>query len=1061
MGAELDRLEVQVEAQATKANNQLDKLVGKLDRVSSALSNLNSGGLTGLSNGVAKFAQASAQLSSIDSRKFDTIAKNIEKLSTLNTQQIYGAASSMKTLSTAINSLGGASAGSMQVAQVADSISKLGGAGVQKAITNLPALAAAMNNLMATLAKAPQVNQNIIAMTNALAKLASQGSKVGTVSNSLTKDVNKVGNAMSANTKKVKSFASVIGSLYQQFFWVSRGIDKLWDSIESSMSYVENLNYFNAAFGQVADAAVSQWEEAGYDSAEAYYNSFSDRAKELTSKMTGFNINDDGTLSATGEASLGINPSKLMNYQAMFAQMSSSMGVTSETSLKLSQALTEIGADLASVKNMDFDKVWTDMASGLAGMSRTLDKYGVNIRNVNLQQKLFDLGINENITNLNQNDKALLRTIILLDSTKYAWGDLADTLNQPANQMRLLESNISNLSRTVGNLFLPMLSKVLPYVNGLVIALQRLATWLGNLLGIDLSAITSGIGSSEVDFGSLLEDTDDLTGNLNDAAKAADKLKKGIRGFDELNVIATQEDSGLGDGSGGLSSGLLDAAFEDAFSEYQKAWDEAFANMENRAEEFADKIEKYFQPIKDIINDFAIGDFYEAGQDISGLITDFNEMLSRAIAGVDWDEIGSNIGEFLRGMEWLEIMESLKDVIWEAVKGAASVWFGMLKEAPFETSLITAMALWKFKGVGGKLSGLISRALKKKGVRVDNLGIKIAAVAITWEMGFDIGKEIGKALFPEDAEYYDNFKWFGDDGFFEEIFSSDFDTLFDALTEMSKQYDGFLGILDTIKEKTQGTSLEFEDLISSLFFGVDGLLNEVAPLFENWYTENVKPWFTEEKWEILGDNAKKALSGKWSEFTDWWENTGLYKWWTEDVEPFFSKDTWSWDGIKDGLTESWNNAITSMKGIWNSFATWMNNALSFEFEGWNYSTEFFGEKIEIGIPSFEITLGKLPLATYATGGFPEDGWFRASKGEYFGSFDDGTSVIANNEQIISGIANGVRDANTEQIILLREQNYLLQRILEKETGISASDIFRTVRMEANDYYNRTGNPAFG
>lgn len=695
MGAELDRLEIEVEAQATKANNQLDKLVDKLDRVSSALSNLNSGGLTGLSNGVAKFAQASAQLSNVKTADFTRLTKNIQSLANLNTRQIYGAASSMKSLSTAINSLGGASAGSMQVAQVADSISQLGSASVQKAITNLPALAAAMNNFMATLAKAPQVSDNIIQMTRALANLSSQGEKVGIASKSLVKSLNSVGNSMGSNTKKVKSFASVIGSLYQQFFWVKRGIDKLWESAESSMSYVENLNYFNAAFGQVAESAVSQWEEAGYDSAEAYYNSFSDRAKELTSKMTGFNINDDGTLSATGEASLGINPSKLMNYQAMFAQMSSSMGVTSETSLKLSQALTEIGADLASVKNMDFDKVWTDMASGLAGMSRTLDKYGVNIRNVNLQQKLFDLGINENITNLNQNDKALLRTIILLDSTRYAWGDLADTLNYPANQMRLLESNISNLSRTIGNLFLPMLSKVLPYVNGLVIALQRLATWIGNLMGIDLSGITSGIGSSEVDFGGLLEDTDDLTGNLDDASNAAKKLKSNLQGFDELNVITTQQDtSGLGDlGSAGLSSGLLDAAFEDAFSEYQKTWDEAFANMENRAEEFADKIEKFFQPIKDIIGDFAVGDFFKAGKDTSQLVADIFNFFAKAIDDVDWYEIGEKIGDYLRGIDWLKILGSVGNLIWQALKASLELWSGMLSTAPLETALISLAAM--------------------------------------------------------------------------------------------------------------------------------------------------------------------------------------------------------------------------------------------------------------------------------------------------------------------------------------------------------------------------------
>ena len=149
MGAEIDRLEVQVEAQATKANNQLDKLVTKLDRVSGALSNLNGGGLIGLSNGVTKFAQASAQLSNVKTADFTRLTKNIDKLVGLNTQQIYGVASSMKTLSTAINSLSGVSQSSLQVAEVAKSISKLGGANVQRAITNLPALATAMNNLMA------------------------------------------------------------------------------------------------------------------------------------------------------------------------------------------------------------------------------------------------------------------------------------------------------------------------------------------------------------------------------------------------------------------------------------------------------------------------------------------------------------------------------------------------------------------------------------------------------------------------------------------------------------------------------------------------------------------------------------------------------------------------------------------------------------------------------------------------------------------------------------------------------------------------------------------------
>lgn len=694
MGAELDRLEIAVEAQATKASNQLDILVRKLDRVSASLSGVNSRGLATMGSGVNKLANAMNNFANnTKTTDFSRLSRNLSTLASVDTSKFSRVAGGITQLTTAINSIGNISDNALQVAEFSKSISKLGNKSVQTAIANLPALATAMNNFMATMARAPQVSHNIIQMTRALADLAAQGSKVGTVSNSLTQNVNRVGNAMSANTRKAKGFAFAIGSFYQKFYWVKRGINKLWDSVENSMSYVENLNYFNAALGQVADKAVSQWQSAGYSSADAYYNSFSDRAKELTSKMTGFNVNDDGTLTATGGLNLGINPSKLMNYQAMFAQMSSSMGVASETSLKLSQALTEIGADLASVKNMDFDKVWKDMASGLAGMSRTLDKYGVNIRNVNLQQKLFDLGIEENITNLNQNDKALLRAIILLDNTRYAWGDLADTLNQPANQMRLLTSNLSNLSRTIGNLFLPVVSKVLPYVNGLVIALQRLVTWIGNMMGVDLSEITSGIGSSEVDISELLGETDDLGDSLDDASAAAKKLKSNLQGFDELNVITTQTEmdtSGLG---AGLSSGLLDSAFEKAFSEYQKAWDEAFAKMENRADAFADRIEKYFQPIKDIISDLAIGDFFAAGQDTSNLVAGILNFFSEAIDNVDWYGIGENIGDYLAGLDWIKILGSVGRFVWEAFKASLEVWVGALSTAPIETALISLMSM--------------------------------------------------------------------------------------------------------------------------------------------------------------------------------------------------------------------------------------------------------------------------------------------------------------------------------------------------------------------------------
>ena len=212
-----------------------------------------------------------------------------------------------------------------------------------------------------------------------------------------------------------------------------RAVKGVWSAVKSAMDFVEVYNYFDASIDQITQKAMGDWQEAGYDSAESYYDSlykgFSDNAKELTRKMSGYSLNEEGQLTREGTKNLGLDPKTMLNYQTQFAQLSSSMGVASDYAMKMSQALTEIGADLASVKNMEFQEVWDNMSSGIVGMSRAVDKYGINIRNAALQEKLYDLGINASITKLGQEDKTLLRTIMILDSSREAWADLSDTLD--------------------------------------------------------------------------------------------------------------------------------------------------------------------------------------------------------------------------------------------------------------------------------------------------------------------------------------------------------------------------------------------------------------------------------------------------------------------------------------------------------------------------------------------------------------------------------------------------------------------------------------------------------
>ena len=595
------------------------------------------------------------------------------------------------------------------------SLGKLASAGDKtgKTASQLSTLAQEVLKFFDAMKSAPDISSSTIRMTEALAVLASSGSKVGRATNSVSNSFNTIsslgskastvingltnafqkfaskaislggkavstiagiGNASSEAGEKIRRLSNPLSSvtnklsaLYAKGFLAKRALDVLTSPVESAMNYVETLNYFNSAFNQVAEGIdTDEWKKSGIKSAEAYANSFQERAKQLSQKLTGFEISDTGELTRTNTASLGLDPEKTMQYQATFAQMASSMGDTSETALKLSNALTMIGADLASVRNMNFEDVWQDMASGLTGMSRAMDKYGINIRNANMQQELYNLGINTSISNLSQADKTILRTIILLNNSKYAWADLSNTINQPANQIRMLQANFASLGRTIGSLFIPILQTVLPYVNAIVIALQRMFAYIAKLLGIKLSNFVSSTGGISVDTGDIADNMDNASGAIDNANTSAKKLEKtlSVLAFDQLNQLNDNSDSGStsnpSSGSGGGASHLpaLDAALDDALSAYQKAWDEAFKKMSNRANEMADAIVNAFkrkdwkglgkimadginwgmQKLYDFINWNNVGPY------ITKFTSAFTQTFNSLVDNINWDLMGRTVG---------------------------------------------------------------------------------------------------------------------------------------------------------------------------------------------------------------------------------------------------------------------------------------------------------------------------------------------------------------------------------------------------------------------------------
>ena len=694
----VDELQIEINAKATKANDAIDRLVGKLDRLTTSLSRVNGTNLNGLANGVQRLGNAMQVMNTIKTADFTRLATNLTKLGSVNVSALNSAASSMSQLTRAFNSLGTVSANAQSVGEIAKNISKLGNKSVQTAITNIPQLAKAMNNLMATLSKSPKVSKNVIQMTNAIANLASQGSKVGSASNSIVRGLNKTSTSANTARKSFGGLASAIGKFYAKYFMVIRGLKGLWSSIESTADYIEAYNYFNVSLGKIGSDWSHQFEQYGYNNAESYAESFSTRLSERLSKLSGLQVtlgaDGKGLLTESGMKNLGLNIQEITQYASQLASVTNSIGQTGEVSLATASSFTKLAGDISSLFNVDYSSVAKNLQSGLIGQSRALYKYGIDITNATLQTYAYELGLSKAVSEMTQAEKMQLRMLAILDQSKVSWGDLANTINSPSNMIRQFTNNLKETGMVLGQLFVPILQKVLPIINGVTIAIKRLLESIAGLFGIKIDFDAFGQGYSDLEDG-----LGGVSDSFDDVASSAKKAKSGLRAFDELKTINIPDASGSG--AGGVGGGGIDLTDEilKATEEYEKAWQEAFDKMENKAQEWADKIDKLLEPVKKIFKDFAVGDFFQAGQDVSNLVVSITDFFARAIDNVDWYGIGQKIGDFLAGIDWTSILSSVGNMIWQGIKAAFELWAGSFDKAPLETIIGTVFAGLSISGI--------------------------------------------------------------------------------------------------------------------------------------------------------------------------------------------------------------------------------------------------------------------------------------------------------------------------------------------------------------------------
>ena len=301
---------------------------------------------------------------------------------------------------------------------------------------------------------------------------------------------------------------------------IQSGTDVLHGFINKSMEYTEDLNLFTASMGEYAKSA-------------------SDYADKVSRVM-------------------GIDPAQWLRAQGIFQTITEGFGVASDRALIMSRNLTQLGYDLSSFANIPVDLAMEKLTSGISGELEPLRKLGYDLSMARLKAEALALGINKNFNEMTQAEKAQLRYVAILKQVTVAQGDMARTLDTPANQMRIFSAMTAQAGRAIGNIFIPMLNAILPYAIAVMKVIRALADTIASLFGFKLPKVDySGVTKGAKAMGGLADNAGKAGGKLKGASDEAKKLKNNLLGIDELNIIPQQDTPKGGGGAGGGGGGDL------------------------------------------------------------------------------------------------------------------------------------------------------------------------------------------------------------------------------------------------------------------------------------------------------------------------------------------------------------------------------------------------------------------------------------------------------------------------------------------------------------------------
>ena len=699
-------------------------------------------------------------------------------------------------------------------------------------------------------------------LTTALAPLATQMAKIGTGFNAFPSKLQKVMNSTNKLSKSNKGLGTSYINIWAKFSMAFTAIKTIGNVISKSItsinSHIENINLFNISLGSYASEAKKYAETVG----------------EI----------------------MGIDPSEWMRSQGIFMTLAKGFGVVNDRAYTMSKNLTQLGYDISSFYNISIEDAMQKLESGLAGELEPLRRIGYDLSQARLEATALALGIDKAVSSMTQAEKAELRYYAIMTQITDSHGDMARTLDAPANQLRILKAQVEQLGRAFGSIFIPALNAALPYIIAFTKLTRQLTESLAKLVGFKMPEVDySGVGE-------IASGADESTDALEDTAKAAKKLKNITMGFDELNIIDTSTGDALDSTAKGFDFELPEYDFigeatnerVNSIMESIKKLAKPFTDLLDITKEWAKTID--IKPLLDSVKGYvkSLGEQWKiVGDVLSWIYTDIvlpivKWLLENALPKL-LEMATKSMDSFTAGLKPIIAgLKEIKHVLEPIVAWIGDVVLVIIDEIGVIFSKVTDVINEK----GGKIKGIIT-----------GIGEIIGVIWKILKPILDLLIPVLKALFKLIGNFVSNVLGTVIDvisgivNFVAGVFTGDWERAWNGIKEI------FTGVWDSIK-----------DIVSSVWEFIVDIFSPVAKWFNDKVIQPIINFF-KGLWEKVSGffkNLWDGIVGIWNTVATWFNDNVI-----QPIINFFAP-------IVETISQFFEGCWLIIQAVWKVASTWFN-----------------------------------------------------------------------------------------------------------------------------------------